>query len=92
VVAYFPFSTGTLFQRASTMPLPGASEFDAKTWAQFFLKYVVSHPAVTVVRAGTIQAKHMLDNIGGGIGRLPNEATLKRMTALVDSFPGRAFK
>jgi diketogulonate reductase-like aldo/keto reductase len=89
VVAYFPFSIGTLFQRAGTTPLPEwAAEFDARTWAQFFLKYVVSHPAVTVVRAGTIQAKHMLENIGGGIGRLPNEATRKRMAALVDSWPG----
>jgi diketogulonate reductase-like aldo/keto reductase len=89
VVAYFPFSVGTLFQRAGTTPLPDwAAEFDAKTWAQFFLKYVVSHPAVTVVRAGTIQAKHMLENIGGGIGRLPDEATRKRMAALIDSWPG----
>jgi aryl-alcohol dehydrogenase-like predicted oxidoreductase len=93
VVAYFPFSTGTLFQRASTMPLPDwAAEFGATTWAQFFLKYVVSHPAVTVVRAGTTQAKHMLDNIGGGIGRLPDEATRKRMAAIVDALPGRAWK
>ena len=93
VVAYFPFSTGTLFQRASTMPLPEwAAEFDARTWAQFFLKYVVSNPAVTVVRAGTTQAKHMLDNIGGGIGRLPDEATRKRMAAIVDALPGRAWK
>jgi aryl-alcohol dehydrogenase-like predicted oxidoreductase len=93
VVSYFPFSVGTLFQRASTTRLPDwAAEFDAKTWAQFFLKYVVSHPAVTLVRAGTIQATHMLDNIGGGIGRLPDQATRKRMAALVDSLPGRAFK
>jgi aryl-alcohol dehydrogenase-like predicted oxidoreductase len=93
VVAYFPFSTGTLFQRASAMPLPDwAAEFDARTWAQFFLKYVVSHPAVTVVRAGTTQAKHMLENIGGGIGRLPDEAMRKRMAAHVDSLPGRAWK
>ena len=92
VVAYFPFSTGTLFQRVSTMPLPAwAAELDAKTWSQFFLKYVVSHPAVTVVRAGTIQASHMLENIGGGIGRLPDEATRKRMATLADAFPGRPF-
>ena len=92
VVAYFPFSTGTLFQRVSTMPLPEwADEFDAKSWAQFFLKFVVSHPAVTVVRAGTTQAKHMLDDIGGGIGRVPNEAARKRMAALADAFPGRPF-
>jgi aryl-alcohol dehydrogenase-like predicted oxidoreductase len=93
VVAYFPFSVGTLFQRAGTTPLPEwAAEFDAKTWAQFFLKYVVSHPAVTVVRAGTIQATHMLDNIGGGIGRLPNEAARKRMAAIVDALPGKSWK
>ena len=93
VVAYFPFSLGTNFQRAGTTPLPEwAAEFDAKTWSQFFLKYVVSHPAVTVVRAGTIQAAHMLENIGGGIGRLPNEAARKRMAALVDSWPGARFK
>jgi aryl-alcohol dehydrogenase-like predicted oxidoreductase len=93
VVSYFPFSTGTLFQRASTMPLPEwAAEFDARTWAQFFLKYVVSNPAVTVVRAGTTQAKHMLDNIGGGIGRLPDEAMRKRMTAVIDALPGRSWK
>jgi aryl-alcohol dehydrogenase-like predicted oxidoreductase len=93
VVSYFPFSTGTLFQRASSTPLPEwAAEIDAKTWAQFFLKYVVSNPAVTVVRAGTTQATHMLDNIGGGIGRLPNEAMRKRMAAVVDALPGRAWK
>ena len=93
VVSYFPFSTGTLFQRANSMPLPDwAAEIDVKTWAQFFLKYVVSHPSVTVVRAGTTQAKHMLDNIGGGIGRLPDEAMRKRMAAVVDALPGRAWK
>ena len=93
VVSYFPFSTGTLFQRASAMPLPDwAAEVDARTWAQFFLKYVVSHPAVTVVRAGTSQAKHMLENIGGGIGRLPDEAMRKRMASVVDALPGRAWK
>ena len=93
VVAYFPFALGTNFQRASSTPLPEwAGEFDAKTWSQFFLKYVVSHPAVTVVRAGTIQAAHMLENIGGGIGRLPKEETRKRMAALVDSWPGARFK
>ena len=88
VVAYFPFGVGTLFKRAGDRPLPEwAAEFDAKTWAQFFLKYVVSHPAVTLVRAGTTNPKHMLDNIGGGIGRLPDEATRQRMAELVDALP-----
>nr|MDQ3069296.1 aldo/keto reductase [Acidobacteriota bacterium] len=88
VMAYFPFDRARIFQRAGTTPLPEwAAEFDAKTWAQFFLKYVVSHPAVTVVRTGTTKPAHMLENIGGGIGRLPDEATRKRMAALVDTFP-----
>jgi aryl-alcohol dehydrogenase-like predicted oxidoreductase len=96
-LAYFPFGgnigpdgvvTSSLFRRVGTTPLPEwAADFDAKTWGQFFVKYIVSHPAVTVVRAGTSQAKHMLDNIGGGIGRLPNEAMRKRMAELVDSWP-----
>ena len=97
VIACFPFGgnsgpgntvTNRLFRRAGTTPLPEwAAEFDARTWAQFFLKYVVSHPAVTVVRTGTEKATHMLDNIGGGIGRLPDAATRKRMAQLVDSLP-----
>ena len=82
-MAYFPFDRGRLFKRAGTTPLPEwAAEFDAKTWAQFFLKYVLSHPAVIVARTGTTKAAHMLDNIGGGIGRLPNEAMRKRMAAV----------
>ena len=87
-LAYFPFDRSRIFQRASTMPLPEwAAEFDAKTWAQFFLKYVISHPAVIVARTGTTKAEHMLDNIAGGIGRLPNDTQRKRMAELVDSFP-----
>jgi aryl-alcohol dehydrogenase-like predicted oxidoreductase len=88
VMVFMPFLLGRLFQRAGTRPLPEwATEFDAKTWAQFFLKYIVSHPAVTCVLPGTSNSAHMLDNQGGGIGRLPNEATRKRMVELVDSFP-----
>jgi hypothetical protein len=98
VMAFFPFGnaggisctpSGTsLFSRVANRPLPEwAAEFDARTWAQFFLKYVISHPAVTVARVGTTKATHMLDNIGGGIGRLPDEATRRRMAELIDSFP-----
>jgi len=91
VVAYFPFGefgTGSLFRRAGGTPLPEwAAEFDAKTWAQFFLKYIIGNPAVTVVRTGTSKPGHMLDNIGGGIGRLPDAATRKRMAELIDSWP-----
>jgi aryl-alcohol dehydrogenase-like predicted oxidoreductase len=97
VLAYFPFGGANglscaggmgLFARVANTPLPEwAAEFDAKTWAQFFLKYVISHPAVTVARVGTTKATHMLDNIGGGIGRLPNEATRRRMAAFIDALP-----
>ena len=97
VMAFFPFNNASglsctggtsLFTRTANKPLPEwAAEFDAKTWAQFFLKYVISHPTVTIARTGTTKAAHMVDNIGGGIGRLPNEATRKRMAALIDSFP-----
>ena len=98
VVAYFPFSNnaGTsctqlsrnLFARVGNTPLPEwAADFDAKTWAQFFLKYVISHPAITVARVGTTKPHHMVDNIGGGVGRLPDEATRKRMAALIDALP-----
>jgi aryl-alcohol dehydrogenase-like predicted oxidoreductase len=88
VVAYFPFDAGGLFQRAGTAPIPAwAADFDAKTWAQFFIKYVVSHPSVIAARTGTTNGAHMLDNIGGGTGRLPNAAMRKRMAQLVDTFP-----
>ena len=89
-MAHFALDRGRLFQRVSGTPLPEwAAEFDAKTWAQFFLKYVVSHPAVVVARVGTTKAAHMLDNVGGGIGRLPNAATRKRMAEFVDALPMR---
>ena len=90
VLGYFTFDRGRLFQRVGSTPLPDwAAEFDARTWAQFFLKYVISHPAVTVARTGTTNPAHMLENIGGGTGRLPNEAMRKRMAASVDSLPGK---
>ena len=87
-MAYFPFDRARFFNRATAVPLPEwAAEFDAKTWAQFSLKFVLSHPGVVVARTGTTQAAHMLENIGGGIGRLPNEAMRKRMAEFVDALP-----
>ena len=98
VIAFFPFSnnggiscggtTSNLFARVGNRPLPEwAAEFDATTWAHFFLKYVISHPAITVARVGTTNPAHMLEDIGGGIGSLPNEATRKRMAAFIDALP-----
>ena len=87
-MAYFPFDRGRIFKRIGTTPLPEwAAEVDAKTWAQLLLKYVLGHPAVVVAREGTTNAAHMLDNIGGGIGRLPDAAMRKRIAQLVDSLP-----
>ena len=88
VLAYFAFDRGRLFKRAEATPVPAwAAEFDAKTWPQFFLKYVISHPAVVMARTGTTKPEHMLENINAGMGRLPDEATRKRMAQLVDSLP-----
>lgn len=89
VLAYAPFGRTRLFRRVGDRPLPDfAKEFDAKTWAQFFLKWVIGHPAVTVVTPATSQAKNMLDNLGGGVGRLPDQAMRKRMAAYIDALPG----
>ncbi len=88
VMAYFVFDRGRLFKRAGSTPVPEwASEFGANTWAQFFLKYVMSHPAITMVRTGTKNPDHLLENIHAGMGRLPDEAMRKRMAQLVDTFP-----
>lgn len=88
ILNYVPFGRTRLFARAKGRALPDwAAEFDAKTWAQFFLKFCISHPAVTVVTPATSNPKNMLDNIGGGIGRLPDADHRKRMVALVESLP-----
>ena len=88
VLVYVPFGRTRLFRRVGDRPLPEwAAEFNAKNWAQFFLKFVLGHPAVTAVTPATSQPKNMLDNMGGGIGRLPDEAMRKRMSELVDALP-----
>jgi aryl-alcohol dehydrogenase-like predicted oxidoreductase len=89
VFAYAPFGRTRLFRRVGDRPVPDfAREFDAKTWAQFFLKFVVSHPAITVTTPATSQAKNMTDNIAGGVGRLPDQAMRKRMADYIDALPG----
>jgi aryl-alcohol dehydrogenase-like predicted oxidoreductase len=88
VLAYLPFGRTRLFSRVQGKEVPDwAHDFDAHTWAQFFLKYVVSHPAITCATPGTSQAKHMVDNMGGAVGRLPDEATRKKMAQFVDALP-----
>ena len=88
VLVYLPFGRTRLFRRVGERPLPDwASEFEAGSWAQFFLKFVLGHPAVTVATPATSQARHMLDNLGAAVGRLPDEALRKRMVALVEALP-----
>jgi aryl-alcohol dehydrogenase-like predicted oxidoreductase len=88
VLVYLPFGRSRMWERIGDRPLPEwASEFDATTWAQFMLKFVVAHPAVTVAAPGTGDPEHMAENLGGGRGRLPTEEHLRRMIGLVDALP-----
>jgi aryl-alcohol dehydrogenase-like predicted oxidoreductase len=88
VMAYVPFGRTSLLRRAANTPLPAlAKDIDAATWPQFFLKFVVSHPAITVVTPATSKPEHMIDNLAGGIGRLPNAEQRKQMIAIVDALP-----
>ena len=88
VLAYAPFGRTSLFRRAAGKELPAfAKEFDATSWAQFFLKFILAHPAITAITPATSQAKNMLDNIGGGVGRIPNESQRKQIIEFVDALP-----
>lgn len=88
VLAYAPFGRTRLFRRVGDRPLPDwAAEFDAGTWAQFFLKWVLGHPAITATTPATSQPKNMLDNLGGGIGRVPDQAMRKRMSDFINALP-----
>ena len=88
VMVYLPFGRRRMWQRIGDRGLPEwTSEFGVSTWAQFMLKFVVAHPAVTVAVPGTGDLDHMMDNLGGGRGRLPNEEQLQRMIGLVESLP-----
>jgi aryl-alcohol dehydrogenase-like predicted oxidoreductase len=81
-----PFGRNRLFNKVRGKPLPEwAAEFDAKTWAQFFLKFVIAHPAVTAAIPGTNRAAHMTDNIGAARGRLPDAGHIRRMIGLIES-------
>jgi aryl-alcohol dehydrogenase-like predicted oxidoreductase len=88
VIVYLPFGRSRMWARIGDRPLPEwAQEFDARSWAQLMLKFVIAHPAVTVATPGTSDAEHMLDNIGGGRGRLPTPEHIQRMIQLVESLP-----
>ena len=89
VMVYLPFGRSRMWQRIGDRPLPEwAEEFDAHSWAQLMLKFVVAHAAVVVAVPGTGDPEHMVDNLGGGRGRLPTQDHLRRMIQLVESLPG----
>jgi aryl-alcohol dehydrogenase-like predicted oxidoreductase len=88
VMVYMPFGRTRLWNRIGDRALPEwAEEFDAHSWAQFMIKYVASHPAVTVVTPATSQPRNMVDNMGAAVGRLPDEAMRRRMAEYVDALP-----
>jgi len=84
VIANRPFAEGALFERVKGRALPPwAAEFDAASWAQFFLKWILSDPAVTCTVPATRNPRYLLDNMAAGRGRLPDAATRSRMLALL---------
>lgn len=88
VLCYAPFGRTRLWSRVKGQTVPEwAKEFDATTWAQFFLKFVASHPTVTCITPATSRVSNMIDNMAGGVGRLPDAAMRKRMIQLIDSLP-----
>ena len=85
VLVALPFGRGRLFRTALGKPLPAwAAEFDCASWGQFFLKFILAHPAITAVIPGTNKAEHMVDNLGAARGRLPDEKMLVRMIQYVE--------
>jgi len=85
VIINRPFAAAGLFSRVRGVKLPSwAAEFDCQSWAQFFLKYIISHPAVTCAIPATGNPKHLVDNIRAGYGRLPDEAMRRRMVEFVE--------
>ncbi len=82
-----PFEEGTLFRMVKGSQIPSwAEEFDCHSWGQFFLKFILSQPAVTCVIPGTSKPHHMLDNIGAGFGKLPESNHRSLMIKLINSF------
>jgi len=86
VLINLPFGRNSLFRKAGGRPLPEfAAEFGARTWAQVFLKFILSHPAVTAVIPGTDKPEYMLDNLQAGRGPLPDAAMRRRIAKYWDS-------
>jgi diketogulonate reductase-like aldo/keto reductase len=86
VVINRPFDGGSLFDRVGRKPLPAfAVETDCTNWAQFFLKWIVAHPAVTCAIPATRVPEHCAQNMGARLGRMPDAAMRAKMAAAVRS-------
>jgi aryl-alcohol dehydrogenase-like predicted oxidoreductase len=86
VLVNIPFARGQLFKAVADRPLPAwAGEFDCGSWAQFFLKYVISHPAVTCAIPGATKARHVIDNLGAARGRLAGAELRRKQEAFFDA-------
>jgi diketogulonate reductase-like aldo/keto reductase len=86
VIINRPFAEGALFRRTKGKPLPPwAAELGIASWAQYFLKWIVSHPAVSVAIPGTGRPEHMKDNLAAGNGPMPDAAMRKKMQEYFDS-------
>ena len=85
VMINLPFGRGRLFNAVQGQKLPPwAGEFDCASWAQFFLKYIVSHPAITCAVPGMAKVEYVIDNLGAARGRLPDAAMRRRMESFID--------
>jgi aryl-alcohol dehydrogenase-like predicted oxidoreductase len=88
VLVNLPYGRGRLFDAVGERPLPDwASEFDCQSWGQFFLKYLLGHPAVTCVIPGTATPRYARDNMGAAFGRLPDADLRRRMEEFYDGLP-----
>lgn len=86
VLTNLPFGRASMFKKVAGKPLPDwAKDIDATSWAQVFLKFLLSHPAVTAVIPGTDKPEYMLDNLKAGRGRLPDAAMRERIVAYWDA-------
>ena len=81
-----PFEGGSLFRLTKNKPLPDwCSEYDINSWGQYFLKFIVSHPAITCAIPGTSKPHHAVDNMLAGHGKLPDEGIRKKMLMHIKS-------
>ena len=86
VIVNYPLASGAAVRAVSNRPLPAwAAEIDCTSWAQFLLKFVVSHPAITCAIPGTGNPAHMADNARAGLGRMPDDAMRARIAAACDA-------